>query len=233
MPANPHLVPAPVRHGAPAARADLVVLGLHGRGQDPAFVAGVADRLDLPGLGWLLPAADAGSWYPESFLVPVERNRPRLDQALEAVAAHLAGLHRDGVGPERTVLLGFSQGTCVLVEHLLRSRRRYAAAVLLTGGYVDPASPAATRADGTRPLAGMPVLLACSDRDEFVPLERVHPTADALAGLGADVDVRIDDDPVHQVNDETVRATRELLVRLRAPHPHRPTTPTQNPTEER
>ena len=59
VPDNPHLLPPVSRWGAEESDADLVVLALHGRDQDPAFMQGVAERIDLPELAWRLPAADA------------------------------------------------------------------------------------------------------------------------------------------------------------------------------
>ena len=113
------------------------MLALHGRDQTPAFMRGVAERIDLPGLHWLAPAADASSWYPLSFLAP-DGNEPRVTHALAAVQDALAGLRRAGVEEDRVVLLGFSQGACVLAEHLVRGGSAGAGAVLLTGGYVGP-----------------------------------------------------------------------------------------------
>jgi phospholipase/carboxylesterase len=197
--------------GEPLDTASLAVLAVHGRGQDPGYVRAVAERVDLPGVAWVGPAAAGGSWYPNRFTEPRATNEPQLSAALEVVDGVLAGLAQDGFAPERVVLLGFSQGACLLADHLIRGPRRYAAAVLLTGGFIGP--------PGFRPqpagdLAGTPVLLATSELDDWVPVERVRQTADLLRELGGDVTLRIDDDPEHHVNDAAVAAVRELLTRL-------------------
>lgn len=167
---------------------------------------GVADRVGLPDVHWLAPAADADSWYPLSFLAPVDDNEPRLSWAVEAVAAARARLADAGFGPDRVVLVGFSQGAVVLAEHLLRGAPRCAGAALLTGGYAG----AAVRETGAD-LAGMPVLLGSSAYDVLVPLERVQQTADLLASAGADVTLEVYDDREHLVSDRAVGSTRSLL----------------------
>ena len=218
MPPNPHLLPAVARWGADEADAPLVVLALHGRDQDPAFVQGIAERIDLPELAWRLPAADARSWYPLSFLAPVADNEPRLSYALEAVAVRRAELAAAGVGRERLVLLGFSQGAVVLAEHLVRTAEPCAGAILLTGGHVGPpGSPRTAEGD----LRGTPVLLGSAEADPLVPIARVRETAALLEAMGARVELEVYDDLEHLVSDAAVASTRRLLLRLLSRTPAR------------
>ena len=211
MPDNPHLLPPVSRWGAGEADASLVVLALHGRDQDPSFVQGVAERVDLPELAWRLPAADARSWYPLSFLAPVADNEPRLSYALQAVEHHRADLAAAGTGPERLVLLGFSQGACVLAEHLVRTAAPCAGAVLLTGASAGPAGTARTATGDQR---AVPVLLGSAEADALVPIARVQETAALLQALGAEVQLEVYDDLEHLVSDAAVASTRRLLLRL-------------------
>ena len=211
MPDNPHLLVPVSRCGADEADASLVVLALHGRDQDPAFMRGVAQRVDLPQLAWRLPAADARSWYPLSFLAAVAENEPRLSYALEAVAHQRSDLAAAGVGPERLVLLGFSQGACVLAEHLVRTAAPCAGAVLLTGGHVGPPGTARTVAGDLR---SMPVLLGSAAADALVPVARVQETAALLEALGASVELEVYDDLEHLVSDVAVASTRRVLRQL-------------------
>jgi phospholipase/carboxylesterase len=218
VPDNPHLLLPVTRWGAEEADARLVVLALHGRDQDPAFVQGVAERVDLPELAWRFPAADARSWYPLSFLAPVDDNEPRLSYALQAVEHHRAALADAGVGPERLVLLGFSQGAVVLAEHLVRTAAPCAGAVLLTGGYVGPLGTARTASGDLR---AVPVLLGSAEADALVPIVRVRETAALLQALGAQVELEVYDDLEHLVSDAAVASTRRLLRRLLSRTPAR------------
>lgn len=198
------------RWGDEPDEAAFAVLAVHGRDQEPGYMRAVADRVGLPGLAWYAPAAPGRTWYPQRFTEPLAANEPFLSASLRALGAVLGGVGRDGFGMDRVVLLGFSQGACLLSEYLVRHPRRYAAAALLTGGFAGP--PGSPR-EVAGELAGTPVLLASSSRDGWVPVERVRETAALLGGAGADVTLRVDEDPEHHVNDETVAAVRDLLTR--------------------
>ena len=101
----------------------------------------IAKRVGMPDVRCVFPAAAGNSWYPGRFMDPVDENEPWLTYALEAVGNALAALGADGFGPGRTALIGFSQGACLLAEYLVRYPRPFAAAVLLTGGYLGPDGP--------------------------------------------------------------------------------------------
>lgn len=213
-PENPHLTAPPVLHGAPLDQAGLVVYAVHGRTQGPAFMVEQADRVNLPGVAWVCPQADADTWYPQGFLAPLDDNQPRLDQALDTVRTHLADLGRTGWASRDVVLFGFSQGACLLAEYLLRDQPSCASAFLHTGGYLGP---------GKRPwpavpetgLPGTEIVLLCAEEDEFVPLDRAEPTAGALASLGARIEFTTYDDPLHHLNEDSiVRLRRMLRTRL-------------------
>ena len=196
--------------GDPPDRGRLAVLAVHGRDQEPGYLHAVADRVDVPGLAWYAPAAPGRTWYPKRFTEPLAANEPNLSAALHALDGVLDGVARDGFERGRVVLLGFSQGACLLTEYLVHHPRRYAAAALLTGGF---AGPLGSQREVAGDLEGTPVLLASSSRDDWVPVERVRETAGLLRRAGAEVTVRIDDDPEHHVNDATVEAVRGLLTR--------------------
>jgi predicted esterase len=209
---NPHLLESVTAAGAPTSTARAAAVVVHGRDQDPEYMLAVLDRVAVDDVAYLLPRAAGRTWYPGRFTEPESRNQPALDHALVAVEEALARLAETGFGPERTVLVGFSQGACLLTELLLRTPRHFAGAALLTGGFFGP--------PGHRPepggsLDGTPVLLASSRYDMWVPLDRVDETAVVLRDRGAEVDRRVYDDREHLVNDDAVARTRELLTAVR------------------
>jgi phospholipase/carboxylesterase len=59
------------RTGDPPA---LTVVLVHGRTLTPCYMRGLAERLALPGIRYVLPAADGSTWFPKPFLAPVEDN---------------------------------------------------------------------------------------------------------------------------------------------------------------
>lgn len=208
MPTNPHLTHEPVQHGAPPGSASLVVYAVHGRGQSPAFMAEVADRIDLPGVAWVLPEAHGSSWYPQGFLAPLAENQPDLDHALETVRAHTRALLEPDGPP--VAVLGFSQGACLLSEWLLREQPRLAGAVLHTGGYLGPDERTWDASPG-RGLSDQVVEMFTAREDAWVPLHRVEATGDAFRSLGATVELTVYDDPDHHLNDDSVRRIRRYL----------------------
>ena len=191
----------------------LAVLAVHGRDQTPAFMEGIAARLDDANTAWFAPAAPQDTWYPRSFLVPVADNQPDLDDSLTGMRASLASIERAGWSKERTVVLGFSQGACLLSQLLLAAPAPpCAGAVLLTGGFVGP--PGTPPPDGTA-WTGHPFFCGLVENDPWVPLSRARHTADVLRERGADAELRVYPGDVHEVNDDEVAAVATLLHTVR------------------
>ena len=214
MPANPHLMHEPLWYGTPPEDAALVVYAVHGRGQSPAFMAQVADRVDMPEVAWVLPAAHNQSWYPESFLAPIKENQPALDDALQTVRTQLGSL-MDQDGPP-VVVLGFSQGACLLSEYLLRDQPHLAGAFLHTGGYLGSSErewglSSPSQVSSPSNLSGLTVELCTAREDAWVPLHRVEATGRAFLSLGAAVELTVYDDSEHHLNDDSIQRIRRYL----------------------
>ena len=181
---------------------------LHGRGGSAEDLLGLALELRLDDILYVAPQAEGHTWYPNSFLTPMERNEPGLTSGLNRISSLIDTLRHEGLAPERVGLLGFSQGACLSVEYAARYARRYAAVVGLSGGLIGPAG---TPRDYPGTLDGTPVFLGCSDIDSHIPVERVHETAEVFTRLGAAVDTRIYPGMGHIVNEDEVTAVRALL----------------------
>ena len=199
--------------GAPLARARAAMVLLHGRGGTAEDILSLAEALAAPDLAYLAPQAPGSTWYPQSFLAPIEQNEPSLSHALAAVGAVVDTVAHAGLAAERVVLLGFSQGGCLALEYAARNARRYGGAVGLSSGLVGPPG---TPRDYTGSLAGTPVFLGCSDVDAHIPEWRVHESAQVLRGLGADVTERIYPGMGHLINDDEIAHVARLLESLRA-----------------
>lgn len=201
---------APVEWGVGWDEADLAVLALHGRGQDPEFMRATAARFGPAPVRFVAPEAPGNSWYPQPFLEPVERNQPKLDQSQRTVEQCVRQLGERGFGPERLVLLGFSQGACLLSQYALTRPAPFAGLVLLTGAHITPDPfPAACG----KPLQDVPVVMRSIENDPWVPRWRVEETAVLLAERGASVDLRIDPGCEHIITDEACHAATEVLNR--------------------
>lgn len=193
------------RRDPPDGEARAVAVLLHGRGADPESMLSLADALPPLPITWLAPAAPRGTWYPQSFLAPIDANQPWLDRALATVDEVVAG-----VGDRsRVVLLGFSQGACLAAEYALRNPGRYGGLVLLTGGAIGPAG---TTWEGPADFDATPVFCGTADPDPHVPVQRVRDTADVLGRRGAEVAVEVYPGMGHTVNADELQRTAALLA---------------------
>ncbi|HSN57018.1 MAG TPA: hypothetical protein VLT32_20270, partial [Candidatus Sulfomarinibacteraceae bacterium] len=119
-----------VHAGAAAHAAERAMVLIHGRGASPESILALADELP-PDLGFTFVAPGASattahprSWYPHSFLAPVEANEPGLSSALAKIESTVLELEAHGIAREATILLGFSQGACLAVEYAARHAQR-------------------------------------------------------------------------------------------------------------
>jgi predicted esterase len=187
------------------------MLMVHGRGARAEDMLSLADEFALPDFAYLAPQAAGNTWYPNRFLVPMEENEPWLSSALEFVGDVLNQITAAGIPPERTILLGFSQGACLTLEFAARNARRYGGVVGLSGALIGPPD---TPRNYEGSLAGTPVFLGCSDVDFHVPRELVDQTAEVMRKLGGEVTERIYPNMGHTVNQDEIDFVREMMKRV-------------------
>lgn len=205
----------PVHRLEPApADARLAVILVHGRGGSAEDMLGLAQELDARDVAYLAPQAAGHTWYPYSFLAPLQQNEPGLSSGLRLLSRLVEDLAQERVPASRTVLLGFSQGACLVLEFAARHARRYAALVGLSGGLIGPQG---TPRDYPGSFEGTPVFLGCSDADPHIPLARVHETTEVLRRMGATVDERINPGMGHTTNRDELEAVQALLAVARSP----------------
>jgi len=206
---DPHAGQPALQHGPPVAEARVAVIMVHGRGGSPTDIIGLARELQTRDVAYLAPAAAGGSWYPYSFLAPMQQNEPGLSSGLRVLASLVDTLGEQGVSHERVAVLGFSQGACLSLEFAARHARRYAGVIAFSGGVIGP--PGTPRSYGGS-FDGTPVFIGCSDVDAHIPLERVHETAEVFRRLGAAVDERIYPSMGHTINEDELDAVKTLLA---------------------
>lgn len=196
---DPHGDQPLVTAGAELADADAAVVMVHGRGASAQSILGMAGEFEVEGVAFLAPQAAGNTWYPNSFLEPMETNQPGLDSGLRAVSDAIEAATDAGIARERVMLLGFSQGACLASEFVARNATRYGGLAALSGGLIGPEGTP-REYDGS--LDGTPVFVGCSDRDPHIPLERVEETTSVLDDLDAEVTERIYEGMGHGVNDD-------------------------------
>ena len=208
-----------VERPADGAAEGLVVLH-HGRGSDERDLLGLADVLDpgrrlhvvSPRAPLTLPGWPGNHWY----VVP-RVGYPDPD-TFWASYGELAALHdelweRTGVGPERTVLGGFSMGTVMSYALGLGPDRPAPAGILAFSGFVptvegwqpDLASRTSTR-----------VFIAHGRRDPVMSIDFAHRARELLEGAGLPVTYH-ESDAAHHIDPAHLEPARDWLAETLAP----------------
>jgi len=182
---------------------------LHGRGGSAEDILGLRDELGFPDAAWFAPEAAGRTWYPYSFLAPIERNEPWLTESLAKVGETVDRALRQGIARERIVIAGFSQGACLASEFVARNAARYGGLIAFTGGLIGPPGTDFHYPGG---LAGTPVFFGSGDPDPHVPWQRVADSARALKEMGADVTLKRYPGMPHTISREEVEEAKLLIA---------------------
>ncbi|QZP39336.1 alpha/beta hydrolase [Halobaculum magnesiiphilum] len=196
--------------GAPREAADAVVVLLHGRSSTAKHILRLVDEFHHHGVMYLAPQAARRTWYPRSGYLPFEANEPWFSSALDRVAGTLDVAAAADVPPERTLLLGFSQGGCLASELVARNSRRYGGLVVLSGSLLGPE----TSQEYEGSIDGTSVFLGCSTDDPYVAADRIHETARVFEQLDGDVTSRLYDGLGHAINDDEMQMINTLVEQL-------------------
>jgi predicted esterase len=209
---DPHQHQPVLTSSAQIESANAAIIALHGRGANARDILPLAEQIAPSGVALVAPEAAGHTWYPYSFLVPMEQNEPYLSSALAKVGSVLEMVTSAGIPEKRIVLLGFSQGACLASEFVARNASRYGGLIVFSGGVIGPDG---TPRDYAGSLQGTPVFLGCSDIDPHIPENRVRETGAVFEQLGGAVDLRIYPGMGHTINRDELEAARSI-VRLLA-----------------
>jgi predicted esterase len=210
---SPHRKQPVLSKGEPLDKARGALVFLHGRGASAEDILGLADELRLPEVAYLAPQAAGHTWYPNSFLAPIQRNEPWLSSALELVASIVRNLADAGMPHSKVGILGFSQGACLATEFVARNADRYAGLVAFTGGLIGPEG---TLFQHSGDLGGTPCFLGSSDPDPHVPWERVKESAAKLSAMGGSVTLKRYPSMGHTINQDEILEARKILDPIRS-----------------
>jgi predicted esterase len=208
-PNDPHRGQPVLTLGPSPSAARVTMIMVHGRGASAEDMLGLATEFGTTDVAYLAPQAAGRTWYPYSFLSPIEDNEPGISSGLRVIGSLIDGLVAQQIPHARIALLGFSQGACLSLEFAARHPQRYKAVVGLSGGLIGPPG---TPRDYPGTFDGAPVFLGCSDIDPHIPLARVRETGEVLRRMGASVDERIYPGMGHTVNADEIEAVKALLL---------------------
>jgi phospholipase/carboxylesterase len=203
-----------LERAAAAAEADGLLVLHHGRGSDERDLIGLADLLDparrlrvvTPRAPLQLPGSPGYHWY----LVP-RVGYPDPD-SFEAARAALAELHdrlweESGIGPERTVLGGFSMGAVMSYATALSAERPAVAGILAFSGFVPTVEAwQPSLADRTATRA----FVSHGRRDPVIGIEFAERARALLEGGGFDVTYR-ESELGHQIDPAHLREAATWL----------------------
>jgi phospholipase/carboxylesterase len=194
--------------GQPLTTATKALILLHGRGASAADILSLAPHLNVADYALLAPQATQSTWYPNSFLAPPAQNEPWLSDALAAVGRAVAEAAKQGITPENTYFMGFSQGACLTLEYVARHATRYGGVAAFTGGLIgDRLYPENYAGD----LAGTPIFIGSSDPDMHVPVARVRESTALLTSLGAAVTEKIYPHMGHTISQEEINVANAII----------------------
>ncbi len=205
--------------------ASIVVL--HGLGADGSDFVPIAEQLDLSAIGdvrFVFPDAPVRpvtvnggyqmrAWY-DIFTADLVRREDEagLRASLADVQALLDREAALGIPPQRTVLMGFSQGCAMTLLTGLRAPQRLAGLACLSGYLPLVASTAAERSAANQDV---PIFMAHGRFDPIVAIDRGLASRDALAALGYAVDWR--EYPMeHSVCEEEIDDLNRWLLKVLA-----------------
>lgn len=190
-------------------KAKKALIMIHGRGATARGMLELWKEINDPDFFVLAPQAPGNTWYPHSFMAPVNDNEPRYGESLGMLKATHNWLIDQGFTNEQVYWLGFSQGACLVTEYTTRNACKYGGVIAFTGGLIG------NRIYGEHysgQFNGTPVFLGTSDPDPHVPVERVDETEKIMSEMGAKVQKKVYPGMPHTINQEEISFAKTLLV---------------------
>lgn len=208
MPDNPHENQKIIFQGVSLNSAKSAMILIHGRGATTESILSLTKELYAHDYAYAAPQALGNTWYPYSFLSPIESNEPGLSSGLKAIDKLIKKIKDFGIPENEIILLGFSQGACLALEYAARNARQYRGIVGLSGGLIGDKIDK-KRYSGS--FKNCSVFLGCSDFDPHVPEERVNLTFEIMTEMGAKVTKRIYKNMGHTINEDELNFVRSIM----------------------
>ncbi|KQX35829.1 hypothetical protein ASD04_13270 [Devosia sp. Root436] len=198
------------------------VVLLHGYGSDGNDLIGLAPQWQgvLPDAVFISPNAPEPcrqlafgfQWFD------VSMEGDRLARRQEGVASARPVLmeflddlwSQSGIGPENTILVGFSQGAMMALHTGLSLEKPLMGIIAFSGAFVPP------EGFGSRPLAKSPVCLVHGDRDAVVDLEHSADAEVALRLAGYDVAYHVSEGVGHGIAPDGLAFATAFIQRIAA-----------------
>lgn len=199
-------------------KADYLVMFLHGLGADGHDLIGLAESFSdiLPNAHFISPHAPfycdfnpmGRQWFSlqsretAHMQTGIEAVRPLLDRFIDdALAMH-------GLGLDKLIVIGFSQGTMIALHTLLRRSSACAAIIGFSGAVVGSASFA------KEITATPPVCLIHGEEDMVVPFAALPDAEAALLAAGIEVEAHALRGLGHGIDQRGIEAAHRFIHKI-------------------
>lgn len=184
---------------------------IHGRGASANSILSFADHLSLPAdMAIFAPQATEDSWYPYSFMAPIESNEPALGSALALINELVDEITKQGIDKKDVYFIGFSQGACLTLEYVARHGGQYGGIIAFTGGLIGQILVSSNYSGD---FARTPVLITTGDPDPHVPVSRVEETVAQLTKMNADVLFKVYKGRPHTVAQQELELAEQHVLK--------------------
>jgi len=197
-----------ITDGVPLNDAKKALIMIHGRGAGAHDILSISKHLNVGDFALVAPQAENRTWYPYSFLVPIDENEPSFSKSLEAIHNVVIAIQQNGIEKENIYFLGFSQGACLALEFTARNAAKYGGIVAFTGGLIGD-KVYENHYKGN--FENTPIFIGTSDPDFHVPVERVNETEVLLKKMGATVTKKIYENMGHTISQDEIDLVNELI----------------------
>ncbi|WP_127132558.1 alpha/beta hydrolase [Pseudoflavitalea rhizosphaerae] len=199
-----------VTAGKPLSEAASAIIMIHGRGADASGILSMAEYLPVQEFAQLAPQATNHTWYPYSFMAPVEENEPWLSSAIQVLDEVVIDIVSAGIKKENLYFLGFSQGACLTLEYTARRANRYGGVIAFTGGLIGADIDTSNYGGDFNQT---PIFIGSSDPDPHVPASRVLASAAILRSMNAAVTDKIYKGMGHTISEDEIEQVKKLMFK--------------------
>lgn len=199
-----------VTAGVPVENAKSALIMIHGRGASAESMIPLSSYLNKKDMAIFAPQANRHSWYPASFIEPVEENQPALDSALGVISSLVEDINKAGIPTDRIYFLGFSQGACLTLEYVTRNAVKYGGVIAFTGGLIGK-DLQMENYKGDFDLTT--VLITTGDPDAHVPLKRVKESATIMQSKNARIHMVAYPAKQHTITNDEIDLANDIFFK--------------------
>jgi phospholipase/carboxylesterase len=196
--------------GKSLKEANKALIMIHGRGASAEDILSLGEYLSINDYALVAPQATNNTWYPFSFLMPLQQNEPWLSSALELLNEIVTDINNEGITSDHIYFTGFSQGACLTLEFVTRNAKKFGGITAFTGGLIGDKIYSQNYKGN---FESTPVFIGTSNPDPHVPIERVYATENIMRSMHADVTVKVYENMGHTINNDEIQNANKLIFK--------------------